>query len=265
MTYTLAELCITAAAEAWRGNGEVLASGIGLIPRLGASLAKATFAPELMMTDGEAYLVEEPVPVGKRGGYVPKAEGWMPYARVFDVVYRGHRHAMTGPVQIDRYGQQNISFVGKDAKKPKAMLLGVRGIPGNTANHINSMFVPNHSTRVFVEGEVDMVSGVGHNAARFTDGRSDRFLDLRLIVTDLAVLDFLGTNKAIRVRHLHPGISFEQVQAATGFPLEGKATATQTPAPTAEQLEVIRTVLDPHNIRATAFKDDPPGDRREAA
>ena len=76
MTYTLAELCITAAAEAWRDNGEVLASGIGLIPRLAASLAKETFAPELMMTDGEAYLVEEPVPVGKRGGYVPKVEGW---------------------------------------------------------------------------------------------------------------------------------------------------------------------------------------------
>ena len=66
-SYTLSELCICAASEAWRGDGEVLATGIGLIPRLAASLAKMTHSPELMMTDGEAYLVSEPVPVGPRG------------------------------------------------------------------------------------------------------------------------------------------------------------------------------------------------------
>ncbi|MEI8299919.1 MAG: ketoacid CoA transferase, partial [Pseudomonadota bacterium] len=52
--YSLAELCVCAAAEAWRGDGEVLASGITLIPRLGASLAKLSFSPDLMMTDSEA-------------------------------------------------------------------------------------------------------------------------------------------------------------------------------------------------------------------
>ena len=66
--YTLPELCISAAAEAWRDAGEVLATGIGLIPRLAASLAKLSFAPDLLMNDGEAYLVDEPVPVGPRDG-----------------------------------------------------------------------------------------------------------------------------------------------------------------------------------------------------
>ena len=59
--YTLAELCICAAAEAWRGAGEVLATGITLIPRLAAGLARLTVTPELMMTDGECYLTAEPV------------------------------------------------------------------------------------------------------------------------------------------------------------------------------------------------------------
>ncbi len=36
--FTLAELLIVAASEAWRDNGEVLASGLGIIPRLGAGL-----------------------------------------------------------------------------------------------------------------------------------------------------------------------------------------------------------------------------------
>ena len=57
MTYSLSELCICAAAEAFRGEGETMITSIGLVPRLAASLAKSTFAPGLMMTEGEAYLV----------------------------------------------------------------------------------------------------------------------------------------------------------------------------------------------------------------
>ena len=81
---TLAELMITAASETWRGNGEVLASGITTIPRLGASLAKMTHSPELLMTDSEAYLVSEPVPLGARAAhYVPNSEGYLSFASVF--------------------------------------------------------------------------------------------------------------------------------------------------------------------------------------
>lgn len=61
--YSLAELLIVAASEAWRGNGEILASGIGVVPRLGAGLAKLTHSPELLMTDSECFLVEEPIPL----------------------------------------------------------------------------------------------------------------------------------------------------------------------------------------------------------
>src|SRR5438552_1796581 len=120
--YTLAELCITAAAEAWRHDGEVLASGFGVIPRIAAGLAKLTFNPKLLQTDGENYLVSEPVPLGPREeGYRPKIEGWLPYERSFEMVYSGKRHAMTGPVQIDRFGQSNISLIG-NPEHPKAVL-----------------------------------------------------------------------------------------------------------------------------------------------
>jgi len=252
--YTLAELCIVAAAQAWRDDGEVLASGIGLVPRLAASLAKLTFNPALMMTDSECMLVAEPVPVGRRAaGYEPVFEGWMPYSRTFDLLWAGRRHAMVGPVQIDRYGQSNLSLVGEYAK-PKAAFLGVRGFPGNSVNHANSMFVPNHSTRVFVSGEVDMVGGAGYNPARWPGGRKPLGLDLRLIVTDLGVLDFKGPDHAIRVASLHPSVGFDQVQEATGFPLLRADPLATTAAPTAAELDLIRRVLDPHDLRATVFK-----------
>ena len=259
--YTLAELCIVAAAEAWRDDGEVLASGMGLLPRLAASLAKLTFSPALLMTDAECMLVAEPVPVGSRkNGAEPIIEGWMPYARTFDLLWGGRRHAMVGPVQVDRYGQSNISVVG-DPARPKAAFLGVRGFPGNTINHANSMFVPSHSTRVFVEGEVDMVGGVGYNRARWPSGQKPAGLDLRIIVTDLAVLDFEGPDRQIRVASLHPGIAFEQVQENTGFPLARPGMIATTQAPTAAELDLIRRVLDPQDLRATVFKGNPPGDR----
>jgi len=166
--FTLAELLIVAAAEAWRGNGEVLASGVGVVPRLAASLAKLTHSPELMMTDAEAFLVEEPVPLGPRGEYRPRPSGYMPFARVFDCVWGGRRHVMIGPIQIDRFGQTNLSGIGA-REKPKVKMLGMRGLPGNSISHLNPMFVPNHSPRVFVPGEVDIVGGVGYNPARWPD------------------------------------------------------------------------------------------------
>lgn len=263
MTATLAELMVVAASEAWRNNGEVLASGITTIPRLGASLAKLTHSPELLMTDSESYLVAEPVPLGPRGSYVPKYEGYMGFERVFECVWGGKRHAMIGPTQIDRWGQTNLSCVGGDYAKPKSAVLGVRGLPGNSICHANSLFVPNHGPRVFVAGEVDMVSGVGYNPARWGAGMSRAFVDLRLIVTDLCVLDFAGPDHAIRVKSLHPGVSFEQVQAATGFPLLKADDMAETPLPSEEQLAIIRK-LDPHNLRGAILKGDPPAVRAAA-
>lgn len=256
MNATLAELCIVAASEAWRGAGEVLATGIGVVPRIAAGLAKLTHAPELLMTDGEAYLVEEPVPLGPRGDYRPKFAGWMPYARVFDVVWGGRRHAMVTPTQVDRYGQANISCIG-DFRKPKVALLGMRGFPGNSICHANSMFIPAHGPRVFVDKEVDVVGGVGYNPARWPPGVKRDFVDLRLIVTDLCVMDFGGPDHQVRVVSLHPGVVFEQVQAATGFPLARAPAIAVTPAPSPEQLAIIRR-LDPHDLRAGVIRNNPP-------
>lgn len=260
--FSLAELMIVAASEAWRGDGEVLASGIGVIPRLGASLAKLTHGPGLLMTDSECFLVEDPIPLGPRGDFVPKYSGSMNFERVFECVWGGQRHAMIGPTQIDRYGQTNLSVIG-DYKKPKAAILGVRGLPGNSINHINSFIVPSHSKRVFVEGEVDMVSGVGYNPARWEPGMRQDLMDIRHIVTDLCVLDFEGPEHAIRVRSLHPGVSFDEVQDKTGFPLLKAPNLGETPHPTAEQLTLIRR-LDPHGLRAAQLKGNPPGMRAAA-
>ncbi|CAB3785916.1 Putative CoA-transferase subunit beta [Paraburkholderia caffeinitolerans] len=254
--YSLAELMIVASARLWRDDGEVLATGIGTGPRLAAGLARLAYNPGLMLTDGEAYLVENPVPLGPRDStYRVAASGWMTYERVFDCVWHGRRHALVMPTQIDRFGQANISCLGSDYAKPKTQLLGARGFPGNSINHANSFFVAGHSTRTFVAGEVDMVCSVGYNPAREIEGMR-AFTDLRAVVTDLCVMDFGGPDHAVRVRSLHPGVSFEEVQAATGFPLIAADDIGTTAPPSAEDLRIVRA-LDPHNLRAAILRDNP--------
>lgn len=258
---SLAELCILACSEAFRGGGEIIATGVGPVPRVAAGLAKLTHTPELMMTDGEAYLVEEPVPIGPRGDYQPKFAGHLPFSRFFDdAVWTGRRHAMVTPTQIDRFGQTNLSALGGTHKQPKVQMLGVRGFPGNSVYHPNSMFIPGHSTRVFCAGEVDMVSSAGYNPAKRVPGGNYSGIDLRRIVTNLCVMDFGGPDHAIRVISLHPGISFDEVQAATGFPLLLADDAGTTAIPDADTLAVIAR-LDPHGIRASVIKDNPPAQR----
>jgi len=257
MTTSLAELCVAAVAEAFRTDREIIGTGIGPIPRLGVGLAKLTHSPGLMMTDGEAWLVEQPVPLGPRGYDARKPAGYLPFSRFFDsAVWTGRRHAMVTPTQIDRFGQTNLSALGGTHERPKVQMLGARGFPGNGIYHANSMFIPAHSTRIFVAGEVDRVSSPGYNPARRVAGGNYSGIDLRRIVTNLCVMDFGGSENAIRVISLHPGISFDMVQEQTGFDLVD-AVAGETPLPTDQQLEIIDR-LDPHRLRDKVIKDNPP-------
>lgn len=264
-TPTLAEMLIVACAEAWRGAGEIVATGVGPIPRLAAGLAKSTHTPELLMTDGEAYLVEAPIPIGPRAYDHGRGTGYLPFSRFFEAaVWSGRRHAMVTPTQIDRFGQTNLSCLGGTYARPKVQMLGSRGFPGNSIHHPNSMFIPAHSPRVFVGGEVDVVSSVGYNSARRTPGANFSGVDLRLIVTDLCVMDFGGADHAIRVVSLHPGVTLDQVRAATGFPLETADVIATTRLPGDDELAIIAE-LDPHDIRAGVIKGNPSAVRQVAA
>ena len=93
---TRAEICVVAVADAFRGDGEILANPIGNVPMIGGRLARAAFEPDLVMTDGEALLVENILPVGVDAPEKVVA-GWNPYRTMFDVVWSGRRHIIIAP------------------------------------------------------------------------------------------------------------------------------------------------------------------------
>lgn len=234
---TRAEVCAVACAEAWRGDGEILASPFGTIPAIGARLARATFSPDLLLSDGEAQFVTGTWAIGEPAP--GPVEGWIPFRAVFDLAWAGRRHAMMGPSQIDRFGNANMSAIG-DFTRPARALLGMRGAPGNTVSHPVSYWVPRHQARVFTP-RVDVVCGVGYD-------RGVGSVALRRVVTNLAVLDFGAPGHAMRLVSVHPGVSVDEVIASTGFELAITDVA-QTRLPTAEELRLIREVIDPHQAR----------------
>jgi len=243
---TLADVCVLACADAWRGDGEIVASPIGTIPTLGARLAALTFEPDLVYTDGDALQLGAPIPVGV--DTEKHVEAWLPFGKMFDILWAGRRHVMMGATQVDRYGNQNIACIGPWAR-PKAQLLGVRGAPGNTVNHTTSYWVPNHSLRAFVP-TVDCVSGVGYDRAAAAGPTASQYHEIRRVVSNLGVFDFETPDHAMRIRSLHPGVTVDAVVEATGFPLVVPDDIPSTPAPTPDDLRLLDDVLDPTGLRA---------------
>lgn len=225
---TLGDVCAVACADLFRGDGAILASPMGPVPRLGARLAKLTHAPGLVLTDGLATIVdvwERPI-------------GTMTYSRVFDTVWSGRRHVIMGASQIDGHGRQNLSCLG-DHARPKVQLLGARGAPGNTACHVTSYWVPDHGPRVLVPA-VDFISGIGPG---------DGAVEIRAVVTNLAVIDWRGG--AARLVSVHPGVALATVLAATGFVLEVPAEVPVTRGPTPEEAAWLAQLDPGGKVRAT--------------
>jgi acyl CoA:acetate/3-ketoacid CoA transferase beta subunit len=243
-TATLAEICVVACAETFRGDGEIFASGMGTIPLLATRVARATIEPLLLISDGESSFLDGDVALGAED---PATEGWIPFRRVFTMAWSGRRHVVMGASQIDRYGNQNIAGIGP-WERPKAQLLGVRGAPGNTVSHPVSYWIPKQSPRVFV-AEVDVVCGIGYDRAATLGEPVRSRHEIRRVVTDLAVFDFATPDHRMRLRSVHPGVTPEQVVEASGFELHVPDAVPTTPLPTAEQRRLLREVLDPVGAR----------------
>ena len=240
---------MVAVAECFRGDGEILANPIGTIPMIGGRLARATFEPDLLMTDGEATLIanDEAVAAARRAA---SSRAGTRSGTMFDVVWSGQRHVMMGATQVDRYGNQNIAAIG-DWAKPKAPAARLpRRARATRSTTRRATGCRNHSPGSFVE-QVDMVVRRRLRPGRRA-GRCARFHEIRRVVTNLGVLDFetpdhrdaaaLGPPR----RHRRRGRG-----EATGFELRRSPTTCPTTRAAHRRgaARCIREVLDPKGLR----------------
>lgn len=183
---------------------------------------------------------------------------------MFDLVLNGDFAIWIGPPQVDRHGNANTSVIGP-WERPKVCLVGARGLPDDSVNLPEMLYyLPKHNPRSLVE-QVDFVSAVGYGPAR---SRGEvKWGSPLLVITNLGIFDFADNGNGdttMRIRSLHPGVTLEQVQKATGFALQVPPTVLETESPVAEELRLIREELDPLGCRDLEFLSGEAAARRTA-
>jgi glutaconate CoA-transferase subunit B len=234
---------MTVAAARALPDGATCLVGIGL-PSTAANLARRVHAPGLV-------LVYESGTIGTKPGYLPLSIGDGVLAETADTVVGlveifnfwlqpGRIDiGFLGAAQIDRFANINTTVIGSYAQ-PDVRLPGAGGAPEIAASCPDVIVVMRHGHEKFVD-RVDFVTSVG-----FGSGPGDRErLGLRgngpsTVITDLGILGPHPDTCELELTHLHPGVTLEQVRAATGWELRVRASLRETPPPTDEELEVLR-------------------------
>ncbi|HZP46099.1 MAG TPA: CoA-transferase [Candidatus Binataceae bacterium] len=252
-TYTVQELMAVVLARELN-DGEVLRVGVASpVPEAAVRLAHLMHGPnmELVFLGARmnvAHLASVPMPAyGWDRRVVRWAESYSDTGHRFDRVKDWSNHVFfIGGVQVDAYGNTNLIGIGEDYRRLRFRGPGSVGTP-TLSTHVGRYYIVlnNHTPRVLVE-RCDYVSAFGWGRGG-ADAR--RKLGLpgggpRLCVTPLCVMDFAEESRRMRLRSLHPGVTLEAVKAATGFELVIPSAVATTAAPSAAELEALRTRVD---------------------
>ncbi|MNZ22179.1 3-oxoadipate CoA-transferase subunit B [compost metagenome] len=142
---------------------------------------------------------------------------------------------------MDRFGNINTTVIG-DYHNPKVRLPGAGGAPEIAGSAKEVLIILKQSHRTFVD-KLAFITSVGHGEGG--DHRKQLGLPGKGpvgIITDLCIMEpEAGTNEFI-VTSLHPGVTREQVVAATGWPIRFAAELKETVAPNEEELTALRAL-----------------------
>ncbi len=234
-----------ALAHALKDGDRVVMGANSLIPLAAARLAQLTHAPNLTIIAGASggvnTLVEPLAP--SSGDYANLiAEAVLQFPEVLMLQMSGHTDVFfAGGLQIDRYGNCNLAFVG-DQGRPTLRGPGSAGLPWAQHSARTLLYATSHTRRVFVP-TVDFVSYPGWNVSRDAVGATGP----ELVVTPLAVMDFSQAGE-MRLVSLHPGVSLDDVRENTGFDLSlPEVDVLTTPEPSPLELQLLRQ-MDPDGL-----------------
>ena len=249
VTYTLEELLIARMAKEFKGNA--LGVGATILGDLSARLAKALYVPDLFLTTASRAAADCDVhakSMSDEWTLASTARIGLDWEQMFQLIAQGRLQIWVGAVQIDKFGNSNISVIGS-WDKPRVQLIGARGVPDDLWGCKRICYhIRRHTPHTFVE-KVDFVCGAGFNNVD-ASRKGPKPAPPGLVISDLGVFDFNPTNGLMRVMSLHPGVTVEQVQKKTAYPLLAPSgTPSITPPPTAEELHIIRNVIDTHGLR----------------
>lgn len=247
--YNATELMIINAARLLKDGDQVFV-GVG-IPNLACNLARRTHAPNLQMIYEAGIIGARPKRLPLSIGDPTLVSGALSVCSMFEVfslyLQRGNIDVgFLGGAQIDQFGNINATVIG-DYAHPKVRLPGSGGSMEIAAWANRCYIITPHQLRRF-PARVDF-----HTSAGFLDGGDARAKTgvrgsgPQAVVTNLGILK-PNQNGEMVLAALHPGCSFEQAQANTGWALKQAEELEVTSAPTEEELRILREELDPQRI-----------------
>jgi glutaconate CoA-transferase, subunit B len=258
--WTIDELMIARLADCFEDGDQACNGMASFLPVIAFSVARATHAPDLVWLAGAVGLEARPTKVPASTLEAPLWRDAVMYVEQFGDFWhyalngRWLTKFCVGAAQLDRYGNANNSVIGGSFHAPKVRLPGTAGLGDmGSIGKLLYYWNPNHNPRALVE-RVDFVSCAGYLGGGDERERMGLEGGPQLVVTNLAVLDFHPESRHMRIQSVHPGVSVQDVQAATGFELllpDGELPVT--PVPTAGQVALIRA-FDPDDMRKREFR-----------
>jgi glutaconate CoA-transferase, subunit B len=236
LTYTADEMMAVAAARRLR-NGTVCFVGIGA-PSRAANLARATHAPGCVLIYESGAIGAKPVhlPLSIGDGELAEtADAVVSVPEIFSYWLQGGRIdvGFLGAAQIDAHGNLNSTVIG-DYSRPKVRLPGAGGAPEIAAWCRETFVMLRHTPRAFVE-RLDFLTTLGRPRGAGGAG-------VTCVVTDLGVLEPDAETGELVLTELHPGVSVEQAQDATGWELRVAPDVRPGARPDAVELRELRAL-----------------------
>jgi glutaconate CoA-transferase subunit B len=250
---------MTVAAARALTNDDVCFVGIGM-PSAACNLARLTHAPRLKLVYESGTLETRPsvLPLSIGDGELCEtALTTVSVPEMFQYWLQGGRITVgfLGGAQVDRFGNLNTTVIG-DYAHPKVRLPGSGGATEIATSCGKTYIVMKQNKRSFVE-RLGFVTSLGHGPT----GTERKALGVRtegpvLLVSDLCVMTPHRDTNEFEVVSLHPGVSREQVQEETGWPVQFSADVTETPPPSTLELETLRDL----HARTARAHGTAPGD-----
>src|SRR5262245_8142524 len=242
-SYTPTEIMTVAAARALRSE-DVCFVGIGA-PSAACNLARLTHAPGIT-------LIYESGTIGTKPDVLPLSIGdgelcetaltTTTVVEMFRYWLQGERMTVgfLGGAQIDRFANLNTTVIGGSYHKPKVRLPGGGGAPEIAIACREIFIIMNQSKRSFVD-KLEFITSMGHGEGG--DYRARQGVKTKgptKLITDLCVFEPDPVTKEMTVTSIHPGVTRDDIVANTGWPVRYAANVAQTPAPTTNELDVLR-------------------------
>lgn len=240
------EQMIVTAARALR-DGDVCFVGIGL-PSAAANLARLTHAPNVVLIYESGTIGAKPsaLPLSIGDGELAiTADAVVSIPEIFAYWLQAGRVdvGFLGAAQIDRYANINTTVIG-NYDHPATRLPGAGGAP-EIAAHAREVFVMlRQSARAFVP-VLDFITSVGYlhgGDARRRLGLSGR--GPTRVITDFGILSPAPDDNELQLTDVYPGVTVDQVKAATGWPLRVADHVALIEPPTVLELQALRELQE---------------------